>query len=168
MQQLAKINWNSSEKVWGQKQMKRGRKLANTANRPNRAKRQNDPNFLLCGGLRYIIYLYIFTTPPKKVGTNLFTIPFIHHLDGGNSSIFYVHPYLLGVSWSNLTIICFKLGWFKHQLVTWLGVHPLKLTYPLKIDPWKRRFLLETTFGPFLADQKITILGTSWSWRPER
>ena len=52
MQQLAKINWNSSEKVWGQKQMKRGRKLANTANRPNRAKRQNDPNFLLCGGLR--------------------------------------------------------------------------------------------------------------------
>jgi len=33
----------------------------------------------------------------------------------------------------------FEMGWFNHQLVP-----SLKLTYPLKIDPWKRRFLLET------------------------
>ena len=31
------------------------------------------------------------------------------------------------------------------QFVRWnLGIPSLKLTYPLKIDPWKRRFLLET------------------------
>ena len=34
-------------------------------------------------------------------------------LGGGNSNIFYVHPYL--GKWSNLTNI-FQMGWFNHQL----------------------------------------------------
>ena len=42
------------------------------------------------------------------------------NLGGGNSSIFYFHPYL--GKWSNLTNI-FQMGW-NHQLGTYLGLSP--------------------------------------------
>ena len=53
------------------------------------------------------------------------------NLDGGNSNIFYVHPYLGMIS--NLTDI-FQMGWFNHQLATfflhrWLMIRSVSKKY---------------------------------------
>ena len=41
-----------------------------------------------------------------------------------------------------------KIGNYPPQIVFW-GLHPPKQTWNLKMDPWKRRFLLETTISRF-------------------
>ncbi len=42
------------------------------------------------------------------------------------------------------TCFSFSNGWLSGSLLNFGWVPSLKLTYPLKKDPWKRRFLLET------------------------
>ena len=46
------------------------------------------------------------------------------------------------------------------------NVHSLKLTYPLKIDPWKRRFLLDTIiFRGYVSFREGTLQKTRQSFR---
>ena len=65
------------------------------------------------------------TYPPKvsgfQLGENMLVHPFIHHyLDGGNSKIFYFHPYLGKIP--NLTNI-FQRGWNHQQVIVTFGSH---------------------------------------------
>jgi len=59
------------------------------------------------------------------------------------------------------------MGWFNHQLGSLLqnmffNIHPGKLTWNLKMKPWKRRFLLETIIFRFhVSFRRGTLLSLS-------
>ncbi len=62
--------------------------------------------------------------------------------------VFFVAQLIKGSSSEPSTDFGFNKSSFS-RVLPWAMVHPPKQTWNLKMDPWKRRFLLETTISRF-------------------